>query len=120
MNIDELLGPNGLATKAQGDKADTALQPADASSFATASQGILADSATQPADLHAVATSGDYADLTNKPTIPTVDDTAYDEASWNGSMDAPTKNAIRDKLENMGSGGADAGAVFGLSLIFGG
>ena len=37
---------------------------------ATAAQGALADTAIQPSDLAQVATSGDYADLTNKPTIP--------------------------------------------------
>lgn len=53
--------------------------------FATAAQGSLADSAVQPGDLATVATtgaysdltglpslfSGDYDDLSNKPTIPT-------------------------------------------------
>lgn len=38
--------------------------------FATAAQGALADSAVQPGDLATVATSGDYDDLSNKPTIP--------------------------------------------------
>lgn len=52
--------------------------------------------------LSSVATSNDYADLDNKPTIPTVDDTAYDATSWNGNTDAPTKNAIRDKIETLG------------------
>lgn len=41
---------------------------AQASDFATAAQGLTADSAVQPGDLAAVATSGDYDDLTNKPT----------------------------------------------------
>src|SRR5690606_23888584 len=34
-------------------------------------QGAKADTAVQPGDLAAVATSGDYGDLTNKPTLPT-------------------------------------------------
>lgn len=37
---------------------------------ATAAQGALADTAVQPADLATVATTGAYADLTGKPTIP--------------------------------------------------
>lgn len=41
-----------------------------ASAFATAAQGTKADTAIQPADLASVATSGDYNDLSNKPTIP--------------------------------------------------
>ena len=39
--------------------------------FATAAQGTLAASATQPGDLSTVATSGDYDDLSNKPTLGT-------------------------------------------------
>ena len=37
--------------------------------YATAAQGALADTAVQPSDLATVATTGDYDDLTNKPTI---------------------------------------------------
>ena len=32
--------------------------------------------------------------------LPTVDDTAYDESTWDGNTDAPTKNAVRDKFES--------------------
>jgi hypothetical protein len=37
---------------------------------ATAAQGVKADTAVQPNSLATVATSGSYADLTGKPTIP--------------------------------------------------
>lgn len=40
-----------------------------ATDFATAAQGDLADSAVQPSDLATVATSGAYTDLTGTPTI---------------------------------------------------
>jgi hypothetical protein len=70
----------------------------------------LADSATQPGDLAAVATSGAYSDLTGAPTIPTVDDTAYDATSWNANTDAPSKNSVRDKIESL-AGGHDAVTV---------
>lgn len=46
--------------------------------------------------------SGDYNDLINQPTIPTVDDTAYG-ISWDGNSDAPTKNALYDKIETLGT-----------------
>jgi hypothetical protein len=49
-----------------------------ASDYATAAQGALADSATQPGDLATVATTGDYDDLSNKPTIPTTLDSLTD------------------------------------------
>lgn len=38
---------------------------------ATAAQGALADTAVQPGDLATVATTGDYDDLTGKPTLGT-------------------------------------------------
>jgi len=50
------------------------------------------------------ATVGADNEILNKPTIPTVDDTAY-AASWNGNTDAPTKNAVYDKIETLGGGG---------------
>lgn len=33
-----------------------------------------------------------------------VPDEAYDATAWNGSLEVPTKNAIRDKIESLGSG----------------
>lgn len=60
-----------FATAAQGDKADTAVQPADlgtaaaadTTDFATAAQGVKADTAVQPEDLGsaAAADAGDFA-----------------------------------------------------------
>lgn len=35
----------------------------------------------------------------------TADDTAYDATSWNGNLDAPSKNAVRDKIESLSTGG---------------
>lgn len=40
--------------------------------------------------------------FTSDPIVP---DEAYDATAWNGSMEPPTKNAVRDKLESMGGGG---------------
>ena len=42
------------------------------SEFATATQGAKADTAVQPADLATVATSGSYNDLSDTPTIPSM------------------------------------------------
>lgn len=36
---------------------------------------------------------------------PLIPDEAYDATAWNGSLEPPTKNAIRDKIETMGSAG---------------
>lgn len=44
----------------------------------------------------------------------TATDEAYNSTTWDGSLQVPTKNAIRDKIESMGSGGAAlAGTVIG-------
>lgn len=47
---------------------------ASATDFATAAQGVKADTAVQPSALATVATTGQYSDLSGKPTIPTVND----------------------------------------------
>lgn len=50
----------------------------DITDFASAAEGDLAMTAVQPGDLNLVATSGDYDDLTNKPTIPA----AQQQTDW--------------------------------------
>jgi hypothetical protein len=60
----------------------------DTSAYATAAQGALADSATQPGDLAAVATTGDYDDLTDKPTLGTAaaEDVGYFATAAQGTL----------------------------------
>lgn len=58
--------------------------PADLSGTATSAQGEKADTAVQPDDLAPVATSGAYGDLTGTPTIPP----AYDDTALSGRVDA--------------------------------
>jgi hypothetical protein len=73
-------GGTGSATVA-GARTNLGLGTAattDASAYATAAQGAKADTAIQSADLAAVATSGDYDDLSNKPTVPTTLDSLTD------------------------------------------
>ena len=48
------------------------------------------------------ALSGD-AEILNKPTIPVVSDDAYDVSTWDSNLDAPSKNAVRDKFESLAS-----------------
>lgn len=52
---------------------------ANTTDFATAAQGDLANTAVQPTDLANVATTGNYNDLSNKPTIPA----AQVNSDWN-------------------------------------
>ncbi len=74
----------GLATDAQGALADTALQPGDNISDLTNDSGFITGinssdvtsalgyTPVDPSDLSTVATTGNYNDLSNKPTIPVV------------------------------------------------
>lgn len=39
--------------------------------------------------------------LLNPASTSSPDDTAYDATTWNGNTEAPTKNAVRDKIETM-------------------
>jgi hypothetical protein len=73
-------GGTGSATAA-GARANLGLGTAaatDTSAYATAAQGAKADTAIQSADLATVATTGDYDDLSNKPTVPTTLDSLTD------------------------------------------
>ena len=54
-----------------------------ASNYATAAQGQLADTAVQPDNLATVAISGDYNDLSNLPEIPS----AQIQSDWNQTDD---------------------------------
>lgn len=56
-----------------------------------------------------VDTTGDetIAGVKTFSSDPIVPDEAYDATAWNGSLEVPTKNAIRDKIESMGGGVSD-------------
>ena len=60
------------------------------------SGATLGASAVQPADLALVATSGSYTDLSNKPTMPTVDQT-YSSSSTNAQSGTAVASAISSK-----------------------
>ncbi len=67
--------------------------------------GELADD--QPPKAHALGTAHSSDTLANlnakisDATLSAPDDTAYNSTSWNSNTDAPTKNAVRDKVETM-------------------
>lgn len=66
-------------------------------------------------NLASVATSGSYADLSNKPTIPTVDQ-AYDAASANAQSGVAVASAVSGKQDTISDletirSGAEAGAT---------
>ena len=85
------------------------------SDLATIRSGAAAGAtAVQPGDLATVATSGSYTDLTNKPTIPTVD----------SALSSTSTNAIQNKVVNTAlAGKANAththtsGDITGLATV---
>lgn len=58
------------------------------------------------AALKNTGTSGDAVPVLNGASVTfasdvLVPDEAYDATNWNGSLEVPTKNAVRDKIENL-------------------
>ena len=62
-------GPNKFSALHWAAKAAASAASITPEDFATAAQGDLADTAVQPADLADVATSGEYDDLVNNPWV---------------------------------------------------
>lgn len=72
---------------------------ADTTDFATAAQGSLADTAVQPGDLATVATTGDYDDLSNKPTIPTKTSDLTNDSSFITSAEVTSFETVSKNLK---------------------
>lgn len=84
-------------------------------STATVTRGVEGSTAVahnEGAVLRHVATDADYPNLSGYAPLAgatftgdvIVPDEAYDATAWNGSLEVPTKNAVRDKIETIGSG----------------
>lgn len=58
------------------------------------------DSIAAESDPVFTAWDKDYADLINKPTIPILENNAYD-ASWDSDLDGATKNVIYDAIQGV-------------------
>lgn len=75
---------------------------------ATDVEAAIDELATEKANLAGATFTGDIV----------VPDEAYNATDWNGSLEVPTKNAVRDKIETLGAGGGvAAGGVGGPPLI---
>lgn len=102
-----------FATSQQGNKADTAIQPNDNISELMNNVGYITgiDSTdvtsalgytpVNPLSLATVATSGSYDDLSNKPTIPTVNNATLTIQKNSTNIDTFTANASVDKTINI-------------------
>lgn len=80
---------SGAVTSVNGETGTVVLDAADVGA-ATSAQGALADSAVQPGDLATVATSGNYDDLTNKPSTFTPSTHASTHATGGSDAIAPS------------------------------
>lgn len=95
-----------LDTKVDSSSLGTAAA-ADITDFATAAQGAKADSALQPGVLAPVATSGQYADLTGSPSIPsTPEDIGAATAAQGALADTAVQMAAVAGLDDVGWGRA--------------
>jgi hypothetical protein len=105
--VTSVAGRTGVVTLSTSDISGLGTAAVTASTdYATAAQGALADSATQPGDLTTVAISGDYADLTNKPTLGTAaatDSTAYATAAQGTLADSATQPGDLSTVATSGS-----------------
>lgn len=48
-----------------------------------------------------------------------VPDEVYDETTWDGNLEVPTKNAVRDKIETISSGGVTEEFVIAMAVALG-
>lgn len=87
--------------------------------------GLTSDAQTQ---LNAKAADADVVHDTGDETIagvktfssdPIIPDEAYG-AGWNGSLEPPTKNAVYDKVESLGSAGVSMGKIIAINMGCGG
>jgi hypothetical protein len=87
------LVPNTRTINGEPLSGNVVLDAADVGA-ATTAQGGKADSAVQPGDLSTVATTGDYDDLTDKPTLGTAaaaDSTDFATAAQGATADTATQ-----------------------------
>lgn len=107
VNNTSLLGSGNIsvATSAQGALANSAIQPNDNVSELTNDAGYITSSALTPyvlsEDLASVATSGSYNDLSNKPTIPTVNNATLTIQKNGTTVKTFTANASSNVTANI-------------------
>lgn len=92
-------------THAQADV--TGLTTADSPQFAGINLGHASDTTLTRVSAGVVAIEGVNVVTTAGGTFTgdiSVPDEAYDATNWNGSVEVPTKNAVRDKIEGLPTG----------------
>lgn len=95
---------SGLQSEITADNmldADLVDDSTSTNKFVTSSEKSAISTAVQPSDLATVATSGDYDDLLNKPTIPTVNDATLTIQKNGTSVGTFTANASSNVTANI-------------------
>lgn len=99
-------------TKAQFN---TAMSDADFATIA-GSETLTNKTLTAPVIADFTAAQHDHGDADDGGTLALVSDTAYDESTWNGvTTIAPSKNAVRDKIESLVLGSSDSFKTISVS-----
>ena len=81
--------------------------------------GTLAQFNTSVTDAELARTdnSNTFTGVQTFSADPLMPDEAYDATAWNGSLEPPTKNAVRDKIETLSSGGITFQQVLAISTL---
>lgn len=96
ITIDEARIGLGLGTAASPQFTGVNLGHASDTTITRASAGVIAVEGVNVMTVGGGTFTGDII----------VPDEAYDATNWNGSLEVPTKNAVRDKIEALGTAGA--------------
>ena len=109
--IDLDAGGTGAVSSVNGQTGTVVLTASDVGA-ATSAQGAKADTAVQPGDLATVATSGAYSDLIGTPTIPA----AQVNSDWNANsgvaqiLNKPTIPTVNNSTITITQGGTTKGS----------
>lgn len=89
-------------------RASLGLDTTDSPQFAALNIGHASDTTVTRVSAGVIAVAGKtIPSLTDGGTFAadiSVPDEAYDATNWNGSLEVPTKNAVRDKIESLSGG----------------
>ena len=99
-NLENKPSINGVTLNGNKTTSDLGINIPDVSNFITKDVNNLTYY-TKTSDLSSVATSGNYNDLSNKPTIPTVNNGTLTIQKNNTTIDTFTANSSSDKTINI-------------------
>lgn len=106
--LDATLGAAVWVKTTFNTAAEQAFTPAGGIAANNVQSAIEEVDSEKAADSAVVKLTGDQtvAGVKTFSSDPIIPDEAYDATAWNGSLEPATKNALRDKFESLGGGGA--------------